>query len=54
MPAPHPLRQLSKSEMSQVDAAVARMVRVVKESKRLHAEKHKEADHGKQEARSAA
>lgn len=54
MPAPNPLRQLTRAEMSQVDAAVSRVMRVVKESKRLHAEKQKEAGHGKQEARAAA
>lgn len=54
MPAPNPLRQLTRAEMSQIDAAVARMKRVVKESKRLHAEKQREAGHGKQEARQAA
>lgn len=43
MPAPNPLRQLSRAEMIQIDAAEARMMRVVKESKRLHAEKQKEA-----------
>lgn len=54
MPAPNPLRQLSKAEMSQIDAAVARVMRVVKESKRLHDEKQQEAAHGKQTARQAA
>ncbi len=54
MPAPNPLRQLSKAEMRRVEAAVAGVMRVVKESKRAHAEKQKEAGHGKQEARSAA
>ena len=54
MPSPNPLRQLSKSEMRRVDAAVTSMMRVVKESKRLHAAKQKEAGHGKQTARAAA
>ena len=53
MTAPH-LRQLTRTEMSQVEAAVARVMRVVKESKRMHAEKQREAGHGKQEARAAA
>lgn len=43
MPAPNPLRQLSKAEMRRVDAAVVRMMRVVKESKLAHDEKQKEA-----------
>ena len=54
MPAPNPLRQLTRAEMSQIESAVARMMRVVKESKRLHAAKQQEAAHGKQTARAAA
>ena len=54
MPAPNPLRQLTRAEISQVDGAVARVMRVVATSKRLHAAKQKEAGHGKQEARAAA
>ena len=54
MPAPHPLRQLTPAEMSQVESAVARVMCVVKESKRLHEATRKEAAHGKQEARAAA
>lgn len=54
MPAPNPMRQLTRAEMSQIDAAVARMMRVVATSKRLHAEKQQEAGHGKQTARQAA
>lgn len=53
MPAPHPLRKLTPREMSQVEAAVASVMRVVKESKRMHAAKQKEAGHGKQTARAA-
>lgn len=41
MPVPNPLRQLSRAEMRQIDAAVAGVMRVVKESKRLHDEKQK-------------
>ena len=41
MPAPNHLRQLTRAEMSQIDAAVACVMRVVKESKRLHDEKQK-------------
>lgn len=54
MPAPNPLRQLSLSEMRQIDAAVAGVMRVVKESKLAHAEKRKESGHGKQAARASA
>lgn len=42
MTAPQPLRRLSKAEMSQVDAAVARLVALIGRARALNAKKQKE------------
>ena len=42
MTSPQILRRLSKAEMSQVDAAVARFAVLIGRAKALHAEKQKE------------